>query len=183
MSETSPLLTAHRALLERWRGSMNLVGPGPVDFHFRDAEAALDGLTAAGQWADLGSGAGFPGIAFASRFPEVELLLVESRQKRCVFLRAVLAEAGWGPQVSVSHGRVEGLAPGSLDGVMARAFAPWPAVLAHARRLLRPEGMALLMHGAEDEPEADDFLTVSRRSYAIDGRPRRVTLLQRRPGR
>src|SRR5688572_1968559 len=53
------LLEVHRRALEQWRGSMNLVGPGDLEEHYADSEAALAGLRPVGRWADLGTGAGF----------------------------------------------------------------------------------------------------------------------------
>ena len=141
------LLAVHRAHLERWRDSMNLVGPGPVESHYQDCRQALAPLTSAtGRWADLGTGAGFPGMVFASRFPEVELELVDSRRKRCVFLEHVLAECA-APTVTVRCARIDELPSGAYDGVLARALAPPPEVLDHARRLLRPGGLAVLLVG------------------------------------
>ena len=61
---------------------MDLVGPGPLEPHFQDAAGAVAGLEAVGRWVDLGSGAGFPGIALAARHPGAEVWLVESRRKR-----------------------------------------------------------------------------------------------------
>ena len=48
----------HQTLLERWRGAMNLVGPGDAEHHFVDSAGAVTGLEAVGRWVDLGSGAG-----------------------------------------------------------------------------------------------------------------------------
>ena len=79
----------HRDLLSKWRGAMDLVGPGPLDPHFQDAKGAVDKLDPTGQWADLGSGAGFPGIAMAALWPNAHVTLVESRLKRATFLKKV----------------------------------------------------------------------------------------------
>ena len=86
----SDLLSTHRRLLERWRKSMNLVGPGDVQVHFDDCQLALATLTPEGHWVDLGSGAGFPGIPLAATWPELRVDLVDSRKKRCWFLEQVL---------------------------------------------------------------------------------------------
>ncbi len=135
----------HRALLERWRKAMNLVGPGPIDAHFLDAVGAVDGLNATGVWADLGSGAGFPGIALAARHPEASVLLVESRSKRAAFLAQVVREAKL-DNATVYHGRVEALSPG-FDGIISRAFRPPEAYLQDAERLLSAGGRAVLLSG------------------------------------
>jgi 16S rRNA (guanine527-N7)-methyltransferase len=142
----------HMRLLEKWRGAMNLVGPGPLEPHFQDAARAVEGLGAEGVWADLGSGAGFPGIALAARYPAVRVLLIESRQKRAEFLRTVIEEAGL-PNAVVIEDRVEEITGGWLDGVVARAYKPPLDYLSDAWRLLRPGGLAVLMLGAAaDEP-------------------------------
>ena len=66
----------HLELLEKWRAAMNLIVPGPAEHHFMDARGAVAALDARGRWADLGSGAGFPGIALAIHNPEAQVLLV-----------------------------------------------------------------------------------------------------------
>ncbi len=140
--------SVHRELLEKWRSAMDLVGPGPVDPHFEDAEGAVRGLPVAGDWADLGSGAGFPGIALAGAFPEARVALVESRLKRATFLRRVVRGAGL-DNATVVHGRTEELAPASLDGLISRAYKPPRKVLADASRLLKPGGHAVLLLGSQ----------------------------------
>jgi 16S rRNA (guanine527-N7)-methyltransferase len=141
----TPAEDAHFHLLARWRDAMDLVGPGPLQPHFIDAIGAVEGLEAAGRWADLGSGAGFPGISLAARHPRARVLLVESRQKRAVFLGQVVSAAGL-DNAEVLRGRVESL-EGGLDGVISRAFKPPPRYLEDAARLLRPGGRAVLMLG------------------------------------
>ncbi len=135
----------HRSMLSRWRNAMNLVGPGSLEPHFVDAVGAVDGLHAEGRWADLGSGAGFPGIAFAARHPNASIVLVESREKRAAFLSQVLREAKL-VNASVFHGRVEDV-DGGLDGVISRAFRPPVEYLQDADRLLAPGGVAVLLTG------------------------------------
>lgn len=179
----SDLLEIHRRTLELWRVSMNLVGPGDVGEHYADASAALEGLAPAGRWVDLGTGAGFPGIVFADRFPDVTLELVDSRRKRCVFLEHVLAEAGVPPsRVRVRCERVEALPNATYDGVMARAFAPPVEVLAVARRLLVPGGTVLLFLQSDGEGAgADDFEVIESRGYSVGERRRKVVSLRLRP--
>lgn len=177
MSSPDPaqVARAHRDLLERWRGAMDLVGPGPLDPHFEDAAGAVAGLSARGRWADLGSGAGFPGIALAAAWPEAEVLLVESRQKRAVFLENVVAETGL-TNARVLRVRAEDLAP-DLDGVIARAFLPPPDYLALAARLLRPEGVAVLLLGDREPGGLAGWEVVDEARYRVgDGWRRRVVV-------
>jgi 16S rRNA (guanine(527)-N(7))-methyltransferase RsmG len=139
-------IATHRRLLDQWRKAMDLVGPGPIEPHFQDAEGSVTGLDATGCWADLGSGAGFPGIALAARHPEAQVSLVESRQKRALFLHKVVAQSGLA-NATVVHGRTESLPGGHFDGIISRAYRPPPAVLADAARLLKPGGRIALLLG------------------------------------
>lgn len=163
----------HREALEQFRGSMNLVGPGSIEVHFTDCERALEHLTPTGRWADLGSGAGFPGLVMADRWPELDLVLVDSRSKRCWFLEHVLMLAGRS-DVEVLCQRVEALPDASFDGLVSRAFAPPPKVFDHARRLLRPGGRLVffLQDDAELDPPAD-FERGAVHRYRVDGKARR----------
>ena len=176
----SDLMNTHRQLLERWRKSMNLVGPGPIDVHFDDCTLALSGLQPVGHWVDLGSGAGFPGLVLASLWPELQLDLVDSRQKRCVFLEAVLAEAGVpSSRVQVLRQRVEDLT-GPYDGAVARAFAAPERVLEFAERLVRPDGLVVLFLQADTEPpERTGFELFHVEHYEVQKKRRKAVTMRR----
>lgn len=165
------LRAVHRDLLERWRHITNLVGPGDLDEHFVDCERALAWLKPEGRWIDLGSGAGFPGLVLADLAPELTLDLVDSRQRRCAFLERVLTEAQVPPdRVRVRCERVEALPSGEWNGVVARAFAPPPVVLAHAARLLLPGGVVMLFLQEDAELPTDDRFEVFHvEHYDVDG--------------
>jgi 16S rRNA G527 N7-methylase RsmG len=165
---------------------MNLVGPGPLDPHYVDCESAVGWLEhPVGAWADLGSGAGFPGIVFAALHSSAAVDLVDSRQKRCTFLEAVLAEAGQAASgrpapLRVLCTRIEDLPDQSYDGVLARALAPPPEVLEHARRLLKRGGTALLfLQGDAELPHMSGFETVHVQPYLVEGRRRKSVGLRR----
>ena len=155
---------------------MNLVGPGPVDPHFHDAVGAVTGLDAVGRWADLGSGAGFPGIALAARCPSASVLLVESRAKRATFLAQVVREAQL-DNATIFHGRVEELTPG-FDGIISRAFRPPEAYLKDAERLLAPGGRAVLLSG-DPPPNFAGWVVEDMVEYAVGDGTRTRTLLTR----
>ncbi len=180
MFDRASLLRVHRDLLERWRGRMNLVGPGPLDSHYDDAAAALDGLQPQGHWVDLGTGAGFPGVVFAATFPAVRVDLVDSRQKRCIFLEEVLGRSGAGG-LQVHCTRLENL-DHRYDGVMARALAAPQQMVVHARDLLRPDGMLLLFLQEDGEvPAPTDFEVAHDVRYLVNHRSRRCVGLRYRP--
>ena len=170
------LLATHRRLLEARRHAMNLVGPGDLEPHYLDARRGLAGLHPVGLWADLGSGAGFPGIVFAAMFPEVAVHLIERRQKRAVFLEAVLIEArdlvaARPAPIEVQRVDLTALSPGTYDGVLARALAPAAEVLTIAWPLLKPGGQAVLfIQGDAREPHVDGYARVAVHPYRVEGR-------------
>ena len=167
----TPLEQHHFDLLERWRKAMDLVGPGPLEPHFEDARAAVAWLEARGDWADLGSGAGFPGVALAAHHPQARVLLVESRQKRASFLDQVAAGAD---NLQVLCARSETLQDGSLDGVISRAYRPPEDYLADALRLLKPGGVAVLMLARQEPPQLEGLEMFHVEHYDLGGRPRQA---------
>jgi 16S rRNA (guanine527-N7)-methyltransferase len=169
---------AHAALLERWRTAMDLVGPGPLAPHLDDADAAVADLDARGDWVDLGSGAGFPGVALAARWPEARVQLVERRQKRAAFLEQVVAAAGLS-NASVHCVDSATLPAGAYDGVVSRAYKPPAELLPEAARLLRPGGLLVLLLAREPAPAAPGWSLAGARDYSIEGKPRRVVVLRR----
>jgi 16S rRNA (guanine527-N7)-methyltransferase len=172
------IMLVHQSLLERWRVAMDLVGPGPIEPHLRDSVEAITGLEVGGVWADLGSGAGFPGIALAAAFPNAKILLVERRQKRAVFLRRVVVEAGLS-NAEVVEGDAEGLASGSLDGITSRAYKPPVEYLIDCRRLLAAGGIAVVLTAGGVPELPAGFSLAQVRNYRIDDKPRASVRFQR----
>lgn len=186
----SPAEAIHFDLLARWRDAMDLVGPGPMVPHFIDAAAAGEALgPIEGRWADLGSGAGFPGIALAGRNPEATMVLVESRRKRATFLDTVTSEARAADaglaNVRVECGRTEDLS-GPFDGLISRAYKAPEGVLDDAARLLAPSGRVVLMLGDSVLEDSDweapaGWVVLARHRYAVPDGFRRLVVLQRSP--
>lgn len=84
---------------------------------------ALEGLLPpAARIADLGSGAGFPGLPLAIVRPEAHFVLVEARERRHHFQRTAIRELGL-ENVDPRRGRIEQLEPASAEGVVAQAVA------------------------------------------------------------
>lgn len=158
----------HFDILTRWRKAMDLVGPGPLEPHFEDAALAVGWLKdPQGLWADLGSGAGFPGVALAAHHPQLTVHLVESRRKRAQFLRQI--KAG-----EVLCTRSEALEDGVYDGVISRAYRPPEEYLADALRLLKPGGVAVLMLARQEPPTVPGLEVFHVEHYAIEDRPRQA---------
>jgi 16S rRNA (guanine527-N7)-methyltransferase len=126
-----------------------------LDRHVADSLVALQlpVVASARRIADLGSGAGWPGLALAAALPEAHVALVESAIRHCRYLSR--ASEGL-PNVSVVHARAEewteGL--GAHDLVTARALAALPVVLEYAAPLLAEGGHVVAWKGAVSDCEA-----------------------------
>lgn len=114
-----------------------------------------------GNWIDLGSGAGFPGMVVAALRPDLTVTLVESRRKRIDFLRAMAEALGIEKQVTVIGQRLEVLRSEAHDVISARAFAPLERLLLLAHRFSHSETAWLLPKGrsavSELEAVADSW--------------------------
>jgi 16S rRNA (guanine527-N7)-methyltransferase len=128
--------------------------------HVADSLAALelDVVRAAQQIADLGSGAGFPGLALAVALPNAQVDLIDSQRRKCEFLVRVCASAGI-ENASVVWTRAEEWHEGVArnDVVVARALAQQAVVLEYAAPLLRLGGALVDWRGrrsAEAEAQA-----------------------------
>ncbi len=122
--------------------------------HIADSLAALevDPLITARHIADLGSGAGFPGLALAVALPEAEVSLIESQRRKCEFLERLRASAGV-ENARIVCTRAEDWDAGlsANDVVVARALAPQNVVLEYAAPLLRLGGKLIDWRGRRDE--------------------------------
>ncbi len=130
-----------------------------VDSHVADALVALElgSVRAARRIADLGSGAGFPGLVLAAALPGAHVALVESSAKKCAFL-ARAAEAMGLENVEPVALRAEqweaGL--GACDLVTARAVAPLNVLVEYAAPLLVAGGALVAWKGRRDGAEEAD---------------------------
>jgi 16S rRNA (guanine527-N7)-methyltransferase len=151
-------MDAYLALLAEWNERMNLVGPSALaefwERHALDSAQLLRHAPDARVWADIGAGAGFPGLVLAILLqgrPGVTVHLIESMTKRCTFLRAVSTALNL--PTRVHNARAESLDLSPVDVVTARACAPLPRLLEYARPLVRGSAVALFLKGREAETE------------------------------
>jgi 16S rRNA (guanine527-N7)-methyltransferase len=146
---------------------MNLVGPSTLpDFwlrHAYDSAQLLDHAPDAKMWADLGAGAGFPGVVLAILGKErrLRLHLVDSLQKRCRFLQAVADELKL--PVEIHHARAETFRRKDVEIVTARALAPLPRLLTYAEPLLKSGATGLFLKGEGVDAE----LTEARKHWTF----------------
>jgi len=136
-----------------------LIGPREVDRlwdrHLLNSAAVAELLARDARVADIGSGAGLPGIPLALARPDLHVTLVEPLLRRSEFLHEVVAELEI--DVAVIRGRAEVVAArervGEMDAVVSRAVASLDKLTMWSMPLLRADGSMLAMKGerAEDE--------------------------------
>lgn len=124
--------------------------------------------------ADLGSGAGLPGLVLAIGRPDLQITLVEPLLRRATFLNEVVAELGL-RSVEVVRGRAEALhGTATFDVVTARALAPLPRLLVWAMPLVSMSGELIAMKGSSAQEEIQQSRAELKRLRC--GEPRVETL-------
>lgn len=146
-------LEAFRALLAEWNEVMNLVGPSALASfwarHVWDSAQLLKIEPQAKTWADLGAGAGFPGLVLAILLkgtPGAHVHLVESLAKRCRFLETVVRTLNL--PATVHNARAEALSL-KVDVVTARAVAPLVRLLGFAEPYLKRGAVGVFLKGQD----------------------------------
>jgi 16S rRNA (guanine527-N7)-methyltransferase len=153
-----------------------------VEVHVADAldALALAEVRAATAVADLGAGAGFPGLVLALALPDASVALVESVGRKGAFMERALEVAGV-PNARVVVARAEAWPDGlgAHDLVTARALAPLNVVAEYAAPLLRPGGSLVAWKGRRDATEEADGAAAA----ALLGlEPRGIHRAESRPG-
>lgn len=153
-------LERFREVLAEWNEVMNLVGPKTLpefwNRHAWDSAQLLRFAPEALTWADLGAGAGFPGLVLAilgKGRPNFHVHLVESMAKRCRFLTQVVEELGL--PATVHNDRAENLQL-AVDIVTARACAPLGRLLGYARPYLQGGAVGLFLKGQDVAAEMSE---------------------------
>ncbi len=145
-------------------GRQNLVARGTLPHvwqrHVVDSAQLLAvvprGTMPQGAWLDLGTGAGFPGLAIAAIEPDRPVTLVDSRRLRTEWLARAAADLGL-TNVTVVLSRVEDLPTRQYAVISARAFAPLDKLLQLSARFSTPEALWLLPKGAKAAHEVREL--------------------------
>lgn len=163
--ETRTRLNAYADLLRTWNPKINLVSRTTIEElwprHIEDSAQLIDlAPEDTRHWVDIGSGGGFPGLVIAilakETRPELSVTLVESDQRKAVFLRTVVQKTGI--NASVVGKRIEAAEPLCADVLSARALAPLTVLLGFAERHLAPRGICLFPKGAGWRREVHEAL-------------------------
>jgi len=136
---------------------MNLIGPDTLPDvwgrHIRDSAQLLAKAPDARTWADLGAGAGFPGVVLAimlKTHQKSHVWLIDSLGKRCRFLQEVVDALSL--RATVVNGRAEDSAV-TVEVVTARAVAPMTKLLGYAQPYLQRGALGLFLKGEKAEAE------------------------------
>jgi 16S rRNA (guanine527-N7)-methyltransferase len=154
-------LDRFRELLAEWNEKMNLVGPATLEvFWNRHAWDSAQLLKIAPPealvWADLGAGAGLPGVVLAilgKGRPGFHVHLVESMAKRCRFLSEMVQTLEL--PATVHNARAENLQL-AVDIVTARACAPLARLMGYARPYLKAGALGLFLKGQDVAADLDE---------------------------
>jgi len=162
-------LCRYQAELAKWSQKMNLIAKAPlaevIETHFLDSLTllpVLDELPPAGPLLDIGSGAGFPGLALKIARPSLAVTLVEPRQKRVSFLRHVVRTVGLSG-IEVIAERIEpGQATlqgetGSFPIITSRAFTAIAGFLECTAALNPSSGTVICMKGRRAPEELAEW--------------------------
>lgn len=155
-ADVNQRLSLYEDLLQQWNARINLVADASPDIirrrHIEDCLQLVPLLPeGAITLADLGAGAGLPGLILAIACP-IRVHLVESDRRKAAFLTEAAARLGL-TRVTVHASRIEAVSLPPLQVVTARALAPLENLLPHAARLLAPGGIALFPKGRSARAE------------------------------
>lgn len=182
--------------LERWNARLNLTSirdpKAMVAGHVLDSLSVrpyLEGRSVI----DVGTGAGFPGLALALAEPGRQVELLDSNGRKIAFVRQMIGELGIG-NASAVKARAEHYAPGTrFDTVVARAFAAIPELIEFAGHLVESDGVLLALKGKYPHEELRQLSIVNDLSNlwdynvteiavpGLESHARHVVSLRRRP--
>jgi 16S rRNA (guanine527-N7)-methyltransferase len=150
-------LLAYVALLAKWNKVYNLTAVREpermIGLHILDSLSLLPFLANTKSILDVGSGGGLPGICVAIAAPNIEVVMLDSLQKKTTFVRQAIGELGL-TNASVVCERVEAFqAPDRFDVVTSRAFAELADFVKGASHLVAPNGRMLAMKGVYPDDE------------------------------
>jgi 16S rRNA (guanine527-N7)-methyltransferase len=167
---------AYLELMKKWNTVHNLTAildpQEMVMLHILDS-LSVNRFLHGNRIVDVGTGAGLPGIPLALIFPEKEFFLLDSNNKKTLFLNQVVFELKL-KNVHVVHSRVEAFRPEKcFDSVITRAFSSLTDMLQGTKHLLCADGHFLAMKGQYPEQEIqnvpDEFRVLDIHALKVNG--------------
>lgn len=177
-------LSEYVALIRQWCATVNLVAAGDLDHLVSRHILPMLSMRAIARSichdriADLGSGAGLPGIPLSVSLPQSKVYLIESRRRRASFLRHVVRCLRL-ERVCVVQRRAEAWLPETLiDLVVSRAVAAPDALLELSSRLIAPHGFLLVTTPSDTPTERTRVASLG--SQSLTGSPAHYRLFRSR---
>ena len=165
------LAQAYHDSLATVAAERGFIGPKEVDRlwerHILNCAVAAEAFDEGASVADVGSGAGLPGIPLAIARPDLQLTLIEPLLKRSTYLKEVTAQLGL-DNVTVVRGRAEEQKRGQFDAVTARAVAPLGKLAGWSLPLVRHGGAMVAMKGASVSEELERDEAQIRKAGGVD---------------
>jgi 16S rRNA (guanine527-N7)-methyltransferase len=170
--ESLPALRSFALDIARYGEELGLVGPRELDRlwtrHILNS-ALLARLVGPGTLADVGSGAGFPGLVVAIMRPDVACTLIEPLGRRATWLEDESKRLGL-HNVTVLNQRAEEVIGARYDSVTARAVSALKTLIPLVVPLVRPGGELVLMKGERVDQEIRDAASVLVKHGLVDPR-------------
>lgn len=171
--ETFERLQIFERLVQKWNPKINLVSRSSLeniwDRHILDSIQVFRSVSSSLKWIDLGSGGGFPGIVVGilarDESPDTHVVLIESDQRKCAFLRTAVRETDI--NCTVLSERIEQAPPQNADVLSARALASLSDLLPFCERHLAKGGIALFPKGVTWKSEVAE----AEQSWRFDVEP------------
>lgn len=146
-----PAIDRYAELLATDGMTRGLLGPREADRiwdrHILNSAALGEIVPEGSLVADIGSGAGLPGVPLAIRRPDLHVALIEPLRRRCVFLSEVVHELGLQDRVEVVRARAEDLRDRRFPVVTCRALAPLDRLVRWCLPVTEPTGEILAVKG------------------------------------
>lgn len=170
-------LAIYADLLRRWQRRINLIGPSTVSSmrarHFEDSSAVVQFAPLEARWADLGSGAGFPGMIVAllqKPHPGAVTHLIEADRRKAAFLREVSRETGARAEIHVARAEdvLDAIAPNIIT---SRAMAPLRSLIEICDRRIRCGAKCVFLKGQNIEDELTALTISSNFLLKVDRSP------------
>lgn len=160
--ETMQRLEIFEQVIRKWNPKINLVSRSSLEDlwkrHIIDSIQVYRSAPWTDQWLDIGSGGGFPGVIVgalaADENPEMAMTLIESDQRKSVFLRTAARECGF--KINVISERIEKVDALATNVLSARALADLNTLLGFANHHLDTDGVALFPKGVTWKKELEE---------------------------
>ena len=134
-----------------------LIGPREVprlwDRHLLNCAALAEAIREKETVADIGTGAGLPGLVLALARPDLKIILIEPLERRCTFLQEMIRRFKLAPRVEVRRGKAHLVKPANADVVTSRAVAALDALAGWSFPHLKIGGRLLALKGDRADEE------------------------------